>query len=241
MWPFMKSCLTRTTVASLSSHSKPKGQGCLQWPQRDLLVNLTFRTETRFFMAFSSWKIVSGYSMPSCLLVLPWAAAPVQDAAENMTLTSSCKQVKSHRDIPFASRSKKPWQKGKANILRLESFHLPFCKLVLSFIASTSTEVQLQPAIPKAAEVTSTSDLLIHTLQHITTHPGFSWGGWNTDVVFPLLQGPDCLCFLITEIPFSLHPFIGNTPSEWWGTLLWLFENLLKTGGSNTGSLCLTD
>lgn len=31
---FLKSYLTRTTVASLTSHSKPKGKGCLQWPQR---------------------------------------------------------------------------------------------------------------------------------------------------------------------------------------------------------------
>lgn len=43
---FMKSCLTGRMVASLTSHSKPKGKGCLKWPQRDLLVNLTFRTET---------------------------------------------------------------------------------------------------------------------------------------------------------------------------------------------------
>lgn len=82
MCTFLKSCLIRTMVACLTSHSKPKGKGCLQWPQRrDLpvirqLVNLTFSSEARFFMTFSSSKIASGYTMPSCLLILPWSCCP---------------------------------------------------------------------------------------------------------------------------------------------------------------------
>lgn len=205
-----------------------------------------FNIQDRDFQDFS-WPsaaqfFFSGYSMPSCLLILPWTAALVQDAAESTTLTSSCKQAKSHSDMPFTSRSEKPWQKRKANILRLWSFNLPFCKLVLSSTAFISTKVQLQLAIPKAVEVTSTSDLLIHTLQHkwqlIQAH---SWGGWGTDEVFCLLQGTECLCFLLMEVPFLFHPLIGNTPCELWDTLLWLFKSLLKTGGSNTGSPCLTD
>lgn len=180
MCTFMKSCLTRTTVASLTSHSKPKGKDCLQWLCRELQVmrqlsgELNSQDRDKIFHGLQQFKNCFWLFCfwPSCLLILPWAAAPVQDAAGSTTLTSSCKQAKSHRDIPFTSRSEKPWQKGKANIWRLKSFHLPFCKLVLSSIAFISTEVQLQSAILKAAEVTSISDLLIHPLQHITTHPG---------------------------------------------------------------------
>lgn len=84
-------------------------------------VILTIRRNVRFFVAFSSSKIASSYTMPN------WSypgATPVLEAAENMRrlnlhLFSQTSDARSHKDILLDSRGTKPQQKGKANILGL--------------------------------------------------------------------------------------------------------------------------
>ena len=104
---------------------------------------------------------------------------------------------------------------------------MPFSKLILS----SSAEVQLQPGIPRAAEVTrdaGISDLLAHTLQHLHEASRHVTAVAKVRMWFCcLLQGTNCCAFCSWAVPLIVHPLIGNTPSEWRDTLLWLFDRLL--------------
>lgn len=98
-----KRCLTRTMVASLTSHSKPKGDGCLQWPQRDLPAIKQLSSE---FNIQDRGKIFHGLQLlKNCFwlhnaqlsactpLELPLLCWRLQIAQGDLTLTCSHRQA----------------------------------------------------------------------------------------------------------------------------------------------------
>lgn len=101
---FLKSCLTRTTVASLTSHSKPKGEGYLQCPQRrDLPVErqlsgeFSIQDRDKIFHGLRQfkncfWLYYAQLSACPPLELLPLCWRP-QRAWGDLTLTHSCKQA----------------------------------------------------------------------------------------------------------------------------------------------------
>lgn len=106
MCTFIKSCLTRTKVASLTSHFKPKDEGCLQWPHRDLPVigrlsgEFNIRDRSNIFhglQLFRNCFWLYYAQLSACPpLELPPLHWRLQRAWSDLTLTCSHKQAMSN-------------------------------------------------------------------------------------------------------------------------------------------------